>query len=264
MAACDWPIDTTCCPDWDSYSPEVQAMATTMATEILDALTGRRFAQCEMNYRPCGPKCQTSFGYMTWPVNAPAVGAGIPWMIPYVDSGVWRNCVCSGGCTCRAAHEVPFPGPVVEVTTVTLDGVVLDPSAYRLDYFRGVPVLVRTDGDPWPDCQDMSLGIGEIGSFNIVYQPGELLPQGGQYAAGLLACDYAKGCTGGDCVLPQQLVSLSRNGVEVQVADPTTLLENGLTGIAQVDQWIRAVNPRAKAQRSRVYSLDLPGRRFTV
>lgn len=262
---CEWPINTSCCPDWLTYSAEVRTNATAWATQILDALTGRRFGQCSLNYRPCGPKCQQTFGYVTWPVGSPSsTGGGMPWMIPYVDSGIWRNCICEGGCSCRARCEVPFPGSVAAVTEVMIDGVILDPSAYRMDYYRNVPVLVRTDGECWPECQDMNVGITEVGAFVITYQPGELLPLAGQIAAGELACEFAKSCVGADCVLPQQLQSLSRNGVEVQVMDPTALLDQGLTGLANVDLWVRAVNPYRKAQRSRVYSTDVPGPRFTL
>lgn len=262
---CDWPIDTTCCPDWATFSPAIQANATAWATQILDALTGRRFAQCALNYRPCGPRCVTGFGYLAFPVGSPqSGGGGLPWMTPYVDAGIWRNCGCAGGCSCRAACEVPFPTPVAAVTEVIIDGLVLDPTAYRLDSYRGIPVLVRTDGECWPECQDMALDPDEVGAFTIVYQPGELLPLAGRIAAGLLACEFAKDCAGQECALPQQLSSLSRNGVEVQILDPSSLLDEGLTGIAQVDRWIRAVNPYRLAQRSRVRSPDLAGPRFNI
>lgn len=255
---CDWPVDTSCCPGWSEFSAPVQANAIAWATQILDALTGRRFSQCAINYRPCGPTCAQTFGYLTWPVGSPqSAGGGVPWMTPYINSGVWRNCTCEGGCSCKALCEVPFPGPVAQVMEVRVDGVVVDPSAYRMDTFRGVPTLVRIDGECWPQCQDMNVGVEDIGSFTIAYQPGELLPSAGQMAAGMLACEFAKDCVGQDCSLPQQLQSLSRNGVEVQVVDPNTLLDNGLTGIAMVDLWIRSVNPGRKSARGRIYSPDV-------
>lgn len=260
---CDWPLDTTCCPEFSAASAQLQATATAWATQILDALTGHRFAQCEVNYRPCGPKCGGSFGYLTWPVGTSANGAGYPWVIPYIDSGVWRNCLCDGGCSCRARCEVPFPGSVAAITEVKVDGVVIDPSAYRLDSYKGVPQLVRIDGDCWPQCQDVEAGPGEVGSFVITYQPGEPLPLAGRTAAGMLACEFLKACQGAECALPAQLQSLTRNGVQVEIVDPTSLLENGLTGVALVDLWVRSVNPGRKAQRSRVYSSDLRGPRFS-
>lgn len=262
---CEWPVDTSCCPEFAAYSPTVQTNAMTWATQILDALTGRRFAQCAVNYRPCGPKCGMAAGYLTWPVGEPSsTGGGMPWMIPYVDSGVWRNCGCTGGCSCRARCEVPFPGSVAQVLSVTIDGLVLDPSAYRIDTYRGVPTLVRTDGECWPTCQDMNADMDEEGSFVITYKPGQVLPLAGRLAAGELACEFAKACVGAECSLPQQLASLSRNGVEVQVMDPTSLLDQGLTGLKNVDLWVKSVNPSGKHQRSRVYSPDIPGPRFTV
>lgn len=264
MAPCDWDVNITCCPELGTAPILIQETAIAWATEILDALTGRRFARCPVNYRPCGPRCLTGFGYLAWPVGAPqSSGTGGPWMTPFIDAGVWRNCGCAGGCSCRAACEVPFPGSVAAVTEVRVDGLVLDPDAYRLDLYRGGPVLVRTDGECWPQCQDMEADVDEAGSFVIVYKPGEAVPVAGQIAAGQLACEFMKACQGQDCVLPQQLASLSRNGVEVQMVDPTTFFENGLTGIANVDLWIRSVNPARKTRPSRVYSSDVPGPRFS-
>ena len=261
---CLWPIDTTCCPDWDTYTPEVQQRATTLAVAILDGLTGRQFAQCPVNYRPCGPRCAGGGGYMSWPVGTPGVsGAGGPWMIPYIDAGVWRNCSCSGGCSCAARCEVPFPSSVAAVTLVTIDGVELNPDAYRLDSWRGRPMLVRVDGDCWPTCQDMNVGPNEEGAFVITYQPGRALPMAGQIAAGEYACEIAKACVGADCALPQQLASMTRNGVDIQVVDPTLVAENGLTGLSNVDLWIRSVNPARRAQRSRVASVDTYRGRFS-
>lgn len=262
---CSWPLDLSCAADWDTFPPAVQSAATTWATYILWALTGRRYGPCSITIRPCGPKCGGNFGYLTFPVNAGGTAnSGMPWMIPWIDAGVWRNCGCNGGCSCNATCEVALPGPVAVVDEVKVDGVVLDPSAYRLDYLRTTAVLVRIDGECWPECQDLDAGNDEVGAFAITYQRGVAVPRAGQIAAGELASEFAKACAGADCVLPQNLQSLTRNGVELQVVDPTTLLDGGLTGIANVDLWIRAVNPGRKAQRSRVYSSDTQGPRFTT
>lgn len=261
---CDWPVNIVCCPELGTAPILLQETAVTWATQILDALTGRRFAQCPVNYRPCGPRCVNGFGYLAFPVGAPqSGGGGLPWMTPYIDAGIWRNCGCAGGCSCRAACEVPFPTPVAAVDSVLIDGVVLDPASYRLDSYRGIPTLVRTDGECWPQCQDMDVDHDEVGAFTIVYQPGDPLPEAGQIAAGLLACEFLKACQGEECALPQQLSSLSRNGVEVTVVDPETLLEDGRTGIAQVDLWVRSVNPAGRTRRTRVLSSDLSGPRFS-
>ena len=255
---CNWALDLSCCPDWSTYTPAVQSAATTWATYILWALTGRQYGPCSISVRPCGKRCEGFGGYMTWPVGVPAAGgAAGPWMVPFVDNGVWRNCGCAGACTCRASCEVVLQGPVAVIDEVMIDGVVLDPSAYRLDRTGYGPVLVRTDAECWPECQDMNVGPDEVGAFTVTYQQGIAVPRAGQIAAGMLACQFAKACTGGDCVLPQQLQSLSRNGIDVQVLDPATLPESILTGIAEVDRWVRAVNPANLRATPRVLSPDL-------
>lgn len=260
---CSWAVETGCCDQWETFDPATQQLAIAWSTYILWALSGRRYGPCSVILRPCNPKCGQYGGYMTFPVGQPgSSGSGQPWMIPYVDNGIWRNCGCTGGCSCRAACEITLPGPVAAVNNVMIDGVELDPAAYRLDSYRGRDVLVRIDGECWPDCQDMALDNDAVGAFAVTYSRGIAVPRAGQIAAGELACEFAKACAGAACTLPQNLASLSRNGVEVTVMDPETLLDQGLTGIANVDLWIRAVNPGRLAAPPRVFSSDVPGERF--
>lgn len=265
MAACGWTLDTSCCTGWDAYSEETRQTATDWATGILDGLTGRQFDQCPVVVRPCGKRCGWYGGYLTYPVDsAQASGLGAPWMVPYIGAGgVWRNCMCGGSCTCKARCEAHLQGAISRIIEVKVDGVVIDPAAYRLDYARG-PVLVRTDGECWPECQDMNLSDDEPGTFSIQYAPGAPLPRIGQIAAGELACQFAKACAGdADCALPGQLQSLSRNGVQVEIVDPNLLLDNGLTGFPNVDLFIKTVNPRRLQRGPRVLTPDLPDLRRT-
>lgn len=256
-ATCAWELNTTCCPGWDAFTPAQQETAAAWATEILDALTGRQFAQCPVKVRPCGKRCGWFGGYLTFPVGAPSMnGMGNPWMIPYVDGGgVWRNCTCGGACSCRATCEAYLNGPVAEITEVVVDGVVLSPTAYRLD---NGSILVRTDGDCWPECQNLNVVDTEDDTWSVTYRPGVALPAAGAIAAGKLACEFAKACTGAsDCALPDQLINLSRNGIQVQVADPQALLDQGLTGVQEADLFIRAYNPNQLKFRPVVLSPDI-------
>jgi hypothetical protein len=260
-APCNWPIITECCPDWDSLPSDVRVNATAWATEILWALTGRRFGTCQVTVRPCGSSCGHG-GWFTWPVDGDGYSGGVGGILtPYNYGGTWFNCACPGACSCKARCEVVLADPVESIVSVVVDGITLDPSAYRVD---NGSILVRTDGECWPRCQDLNLSnTTDVGTFFVTYNRGVPVPVGGQLAAGLLACDFAKSCTSG-CKLPGNLSTLSRQGVEITMVDPTEALGQGLTGISSVDLWIRSVNPYQLASRPRVRSLDVNPYRVTT
>jgi hypothetical protein len=241
----------SCCSEWDTYTNTIRDRATAWATQILWALTGRQFGGCEITVRPCGANCHYYGGWMSYPVVAD--GVGTVWS-PFIRDGAWFNCGCVGACDCRARCRVWLPGPVSYVTEVVVDGVVIDPTRYRVDNRE---YLVGLGDQCWPDCQNMSLESPEVGTFQVSYVRGKPLPLAGQIAAGIMACEFAKACTGGSCSLPQNLSTLARQGVEVTMVNPTDVLDAGLTGIAEVDLWIRSVNPDRKTHRPRVYSPDL-------
>lgn len=254
---CDWAIDTTCVPEpgWEAiYPAAVRARATTLATFVLDALTGHQFSQCPVTVRPCGPSCRMFLGYQTWPVGAPASNTPGPWMVPYVVNGVWRNCACSGGCACAPDCRVDLGVPVAEVEEVKVNGLTLDPSAY---FLTGQWLARTDDGECWPACQDPSVPDTEEGTFAVTFRPGRRLPEAGRIAAGALALEFARACQGTACGLPAQVQSLTRQGVDVEFVDPTDILTEGRTGIREVDLFISAVNPASLRQRSRVMSPDI-------
>ena len=252
---CSWDVDTGCDPAWANYDANVQSRAVSLATFVLDALTGRQFAQCPVTVRPCGPTCTLRTGYQTFPVGAPGQNVPGPWMLPYIANGAWSNCACAGGCDCAPACKIDLGMPVAEVTEVKVDGLVLDPSAYILVG----QWLARTDGgECWPSCQDPAVPDTEDGTFSVTYRPGRPLPPAGQYAAGLLASEFAKACAGGACALPAQIAALSRQGTDVQFVDPVEVLDNGRTGIREVDLFIHAVNPSGLTRRPTIISPDAP------
>lgn len=49
---CGWPVDSTVVACFSGYTPEVRALASTYASEILYGLTGRRFGVCPVTVRP--------------------------------------------------------------------------------------------------------------------------------------------------------------------------------------------------------------------
>lgn len=251
---CNWDVDTSCCTDWDDYSPTLQTAAAEYGALIMWATTGRRFGLCQRTVRPCGLANNPSHG------NAGYYWSEGTW-VPYIFNGVWRNCSgCYGSgygcCTCEPHCQVYLPGPVhsLPASGVSIDGEIIDVDAWRVDDGE---FLVRTDGDCWPTCQDYNVDTG-TGAFIVTYYIGVEVPGVLLRAAGELACEYAKSCIGADCRLPQRMTSLSRQGVSVSLVDVDVMLRNGLTGLTTVDQVIRSFNPYGLTSKMKVSSPDWP------
>jgi hypothetical protein len=96
-------------------------------------------------------------------------------------------------------------------------------------------------------------------TFQITYQRGVPVPTGGQLAAGLLACEYAKAlCNDSSCQLPKRVQSISRQGVTVAaVLDSFDDIDTGHTGIWLIDSWVASVTKSAPRWPSRVYNVDM-------
>jgi hypothetical protein len=183
--------------------------------------------------------------------------------VPYIDAaGEWRNanvCGCTTDCSCGELCEIALEAPVYDVVSVLEDGVVLPAGAYRVD----VPGrLVRTDGGCWPDCQDMAAPCGDAGTLCVTYRMGLPLDAAAIAAVSELTCQLVaaclpagtKGC--GECRLPGNVRRVVRQGVQVDMADPTTLFRDGRTGLTITDAWLATVNPHNAVSPGRVYSPD--------
>jgi hypothetical protein len=252
---CNWTpiVDTTCYPEWAGYSPDDQAAATAWATEILWALSGRRFGACPLTVRPCISPVRWR-SYETFPVLLDAPGGPVG---PYLQDGAWFNaCGCWGSCGCRypTGTALDLPGPVASIDSVTVAGALVDPAAYRVDDGH---LLVRQDGDRWPVCAgDCDIAVAAA-AWQVAYQRGVPVPTGGKVAAGVMAAEYRRSLCGQDCKLPPRVQSVTRQGVEMTMIDTAEYLDKGRTGVTEVDQWLAAVNPSGLRQASSVYSLDL-------
>lgn len=66
-----------------------------------------------------------------------------------------------------------------------------------------------------------------------------------------------------ECRLPSRVTSITRQGVTMQMAPATSFLEEGFTGIPEVDQTIRNFNPSKAKRPARVYSPTSPPPRRT-
>lgn len=259
-APCDWPISFSSCTSCEplfSLPASGIAVFEEMATAFLWNWTGQRLGVCEVTVRPCRDGCTEGMStyYGSGPYPSAGLGAG-PWR-PVIISGQWYNlgCArCGDTCSCTHTPAISLPGPVDSITAVTIDGEVLAESAYRVDNHK---ILVRTDGDEWPSCQDLSAAAGEPGTWTITYEQGIPVPMGGRVAAGLLACELAKAaCGDGSCGLPQRVQTITRQGVTVAMLDAFDDIDTGHTGIWVIDSWVASMmKPKP---RSRVYSPDIP------
>jgi hypothetical protein len=249
-----------CQTTWTNLSGPQQALALRLATFTVYALTGRQFGTVTLTLRPCNAPGLPPL-YQTYPVNVLN-----PWGSeansnygPYILNGVWHNVGCAGINCCGAPCELPLP-KTVSITSVTVDGATVDPSAYRIDNGN---LLVRTDGACWPQCQDLSKNSG-TGVFNVTGVFGRVVPQEALDAASILACEVGKAIAGQPCRLPQRMQSLSRAGVSVQFPSVDNYLDRGLTGLNEVDQLVVQFNPARLFSSPTVLSMDMSPNRVST
>lgn len=259
---CDWAPDYTCCPGYDDASAELKTLAEGVATELLWRLTGRRFGLCPIKIRPCRKACADA-ARGSWLGDS----WGAPW-VPFLEGGEWFNSTCGScrqDCSCAELCEIALPGPVHSVTSVKVNGATLAASEYAVHDHR---TLVRVGAECWPDCQDMTDDPDDITgtAFEVAYLQGVPVPLGGRYAAGLYACELIKACTASSgCRLPKRVQTVTREGISMTFLDPLTFLDDGLTGLVEVDTWIRSVNPDKLTERPSVWSVDrMPPRTVTT
>lgn len=265
-----WPVDTSCVTDWDAweiepdpeaappvvgvpkYSPADKARAIALAGQSMRMLTGYRVGGCPITVRPCRTGCEPRT-WRTYPM-APYSGS-TPWQ-PVNLGGQWLNVGCGcgsgGGCACTKVCEVRLDGPVGAIDAVKVDGLTLDPSAYRLDPGGR---LVRTDGDCWPLCQDMHAPDTEEGTWSVTYTAGALVDGLGAWAAGILAGEFVQLCSTGDCSrLPTNAKQIVRDGVTLTLG--VGAFPDGQTGIREVDAYVQRWNPNRLRAAPVVWSPD--------
>lgn len=254
------------CTSWPAgASPVITGAAVEAATEILWERTARRFGLCTVKLFPCRED--------NWPSNAarwlgswlPTQGGSSGWGWPYpaLLGGLWYNLGCGGSgcggtCTCNVLWTAQLPQPVVNVIEVKVDGVVLDPTAYRVDNWR---TLVRLDGKPWPVCNNINQDDTHVGTWSVTAQYGETVPVSGQLAVGELAQELVKSCLGGACQVPQAtLTRLKRQGVERDFIKITGKLGE-IIGLHHCDLFVQTYNPTA-SRPAAIYGFDGPRRRY--
>jgi hypothetical protein len=240
---CWGEVATGCC-DLTQYPKDVQDRAIALAVQSLRFLTAYRVGGCPVTVRPCGSPC----------------GHDPDWMHPVLYAGAWLNRTCGCGTRrCAPSYQVQLDIPVGRVDEVLVDGVALPQASYRVDDERW---LVRLDGQQWPLDQDLDAPVTAEGTFAVTYLRAYPVDGLGALAAGVLACEFAKACTGSKCALPSGVTQIVRQGISMNLMPG--LFPDGMTGLREVDSFIARWNPNRLREGPSVWSPDLRSHRVTT
>jgi hypothetical protein len=243
--------------------PAVAAMAAGWASEILYNLSGQQFTGA------CGP-------VTVRPVSRPVdqdtrgiSGLGFSGSGGYLAS--WGSCTAFGSTSGAVSHygcsrppDIELGAyPVTQILLVKIDGVVIPPNEYYLqDYRKLIRSRVSASATPterwgWPVCQLLDLPDTEVGTFSVEYMYGVPPPTSGVMAATVLGAQLALNASSAPNSLPTRITSISRQGVSMMVVDVMDFLKDGLTGLYEVDLFLRTVNPSGMKRKAIVFSPDM-------
>lgn len=164
--------------------------------------------------------------------------------------------------------------PIRSVESVTVDGVeitdydIVNTSTIVLPKRCGNEWL-WTSGVSWSGRGPVPLNWWDSSATHCLrtvivdYTYGAQAPEGIENAINILAEEIEKAYAGDDsCVLPSRVTEMASRGVTMEMLSPNFFIESGLTGIPEVDTFVKIHNPPAAKARARVYSADFrPGRR---
>lgn len=248
-----WPIvvNEDCCPEWNALPEAQKQRALKIATDVIWALSGRQYGICTACVRPCKPFC---FSCGTG-CSRPGQWGVRNIMGAYVnENGRWVNCGCGCGYgKCKSSCAVYLdPAPVTEILSVKINGAV---AVGGFQVINGNLLVRSAEGGCLPECNDLSAPDTAPGTWSVTYKYGIKVPAVALEMAAIFACEIAKACAGQKCRISGRMTSISRDGVSITL-DPKTFLDAGLTGLPEVDQWLRSMNPYGLASRSEVWSPD--------
>lgn len=101
-------------------------------------------------------------------------------------------------------------------------------------------------------------------TITIVYTYGSQAPEMIKNAIQCLAEELDAAYAGNQCRLPSRVTEVVSRGISMTILDPMDFLDDGLTGIPEVDLAIRVHNPAKARTRARVFAAPFPpGQRIT-
>lgn len=241
-----WPIDWPTDLDITTSDPYHVQIAELAAASTLRLLTLYRVGGLPITVMPCTGTC----AFPNMPLPAQVGNSYLPFYPILLSSGAYANCFCGNSCQCVGRSEVLLGTPVGRIDDVSINGVSLPNTAYRVENGN---ILVRLDGGEWPACAGDDFTVTYLNSYEV-----DIL---GQAAGGHLAAEYLKlfGPTASKCRLPRGVTSVTRQGMQFEVS--AGMFPNGVTNIPEVDVYIAQWNPHGLRTRPMVYSPDLPAHR---
>ena len=135
--------------------------------------------------------------------------------------------------------------PVQRILSVEINGEVVAPGDYVL-------LNHSTLGLPFTRlaCNALCARVSYVWGVNP--------PAGGRMAAARLADQLLLAWDNSDdCKLPQRVTNVTRQGVSWTILDPQTFLDDGKTGIYEIDLFLKSINPDKARRPARVFSPDL-------
>lgn len=240
---------THLCSPYDDYALDSALMNDflEMASSILFYATAQQYnGECVETIRPCTSR---TLG-MYWPFPNPINISGRWYDGP--GGSFYSACGCSrpNRCSCGSLAAIELPrSPIVDVTQVKIDGVILAASKYRVDAYSQ---LVRTDGNSWPTTQDLSKAATEDDTFEVRYLWGRDAPSILVHATATLAGELYMSCNpeafSGQCRLPRNIASIARQGVTVDFRTMEGMFSPRkgrpiYFGIPEIDMALAVLNP---------------------
>jgi hypothetical protein len=248
-------------PGCGGAAAEVAAECAAATSELLYALSGQQFTG------PCGP---VTVRPMARPTDQDTRRAGTLSPLGYMSSwgSTFAYGTVLGAVSAMYGYVQPpmvelVPYPVTEIIEVWIDGVVIPPAEYQLQDFRTlvrmrpIPSFTPTERFGWPNSQIFDLPLTEVGTFGVSFMFGQPPPVGGIRAAKIYAREQCLRAMGQPNQLPTRVTSISRQGVSAVVLDLMDFISQGRTGVADVDQWIKSVNPYFLTRPASVWSPDI-------
>lgn len=225
-----WATEADICAPCSDYSLDPAALtdALQQASEILFEMSGRRYTGvCERTVRP---------------------------------TRLRAGCACHSSCSCNPVREFGLGySPIIEITELLLDGETL---ASGTDFIVLDDRFIARVDQGYPGfacCPNLTKPTTEQGTLEVTFTSGIEPPMMAVKAAASLACQLYLACHpdedgAGQCVLPRSVTSVVRQGVTYSTLEAAAVLQQGMTGIYEVDAWLLAEKQGRATRGPRVMS----------